>query len=97
VIDGATGFLCRDVDDAAARVPLLSKLDRAACRRHVESTFSTDRMIDRYCDAYTDALRLELPRPATESQRRWRAHDWWDRPMAFTDLPAKPAHFAFIP
>jgi len=95
VIDGETGFLCRDVDDAAAHVPHLAALDRAACRRHVETTFSTERMIDRYCAAYADALRLRLPAAPTESQRTWRAHDWWDRPMAFTDVPPKPAHRTF--
>jgi glycosyltransferase involved in cell wall biosynthesis len=97
VVDGRTGFLCRDVDDAAAHVPLLASLDRQGCRQHVETTFSTERMIDRYCTAYAEALRLELPPPATESQQRWRLHDWWDRPMAFTDIPAKPRHLAFTP
>ncbi len=97
VVDGTTGYLCRDVDEAAARVPQLAQLSRHACRRHVETAFSTERMIDRYCDAYTEALRLRLPIPATESQQTWRAHDWWDRPMAYTDIPAKPEHYAFTP
>jgi glycosyltransferase involved in cell wall biosynthesis len=92
VVDGETGYLCRDVDDAAAHVPSLAELDRAACRRHVETTFSTARMIDRYCAAYAEALRLRLPAAPTESQRTWRLHDWWDRPMAFTDYPARPTH-----
>jgi glycosyltransferase involved in cell wall biosynthesis len=91
VIDGITGFLCDDVATAAARVPDLAALDRAACRRHVETTFSTERMIDRYCDAYAQALRLKLPAAPTADQQRWRDHDWWDRPMAFTDIPPKPA------
>jgi len=96
VIDGSTGFLCRDVDDAVAHVPQLAELDRAACRRHVETTFSIERMIDRYCTAYTEALRLGLPAPPRETQRSWRVHDWWDRPMAFTDVPAKPLHATLI-
>lgn len=92
VVDTVTGFLCADVAAAAARVPHLAQLDRAACRRHVETTFSTERMIDRYCAAYTDALGLGLPKLPTPSELAWRAHDWWDRPMAFTDIPPKPAH-----
>jgi glycosyltransferase involved in cell wall biosynthesis len=92
VVDGVTGFLCANVNDAAARVPQLAKLERAACRRHVETTFSTDLMIDRYCAAYTKALGLKLPAPPTPGELTWRAHDWWDRPMAFTDVPSKPAH-----
>lgn len=95
VVDGKTGFICRDVNAAAARVPHLHELSRQACRRHVETTFSTERMIDRYCDAYADALRLKLPVPPTDAQQKWRIHDWWDRPMAYTDIPAKPEHFAF--
>jgi glycosyltransferase involved in cell wall biosynthesis len=97
VIDGKTGFLCHDAEDAAAHVPLLHDLSRHACRRHVETTFSTERMIDRYCDAYAEALRLRLPPPATELQQTWRVHDWWDRPMAYTDIPAKPKHHAVMP
>ena len=92
VRDGVTGFVCASVDDAVARVPQLAALSRRACRDHVETTFSTDRMVDRYLDAYRAALRLRTPPPPTEEQLRWRAHDWWDRPMAFTDLPPRPAH-----
>ena len=92
VVDGATGFLCDAVDDAVAKVPRLASLSRRACRAHVESTFSVERMVDRYLDAYAEALRLRTPSPPTEDQLRWRRHDWWDRPMAFTDIPPKPSH-----
>jgi hypothetical protein len=79
------------VDDAIARVPQLASLSRAACRAHVETTFSLERMIDRYAGAYEAALRLRVPPPPTDEQLRWRRHDWWDRPMAFTDLPPRPS------
>jgi glycosyltransferase involved in cell wall biosynthesis len=92
VADGVTGFLCDDVEDAVAKVPRLAALSRAACRRHVETTFSLDRMADRYVEAYAEALRLRTPPPPTGDQLRWRRHDWWDRPMAFTDIPPKPRH-----
>jgi glycosyltransferase involved in cell wall biosynthesis len=92
VVDGETGFLCDDVDDAVAQVPELATLSRRACRAHVESTFSLKRMVDRYADAYAEMLRLGTPPPPTDDQLRWRRHDWWDRPMAFTDVPPKPAH-----
>jgi glycosyltransferase involved in cell wall biosynthesis len=90
VVDGTTGLLCDDVDDAVAKVRLLAGLDRHACRRHVEEHFSAERMIDRYVDAYREALRLRTPQPPTASQQHWRDHDFWDRPMAFTDMPPKP-------
>ncbi|MEA2721756.1 MAG: hypothetical protein QOJ39_3620 [Candidatus Eremiobacteraeota bacterium] len=92
VVDGVTGFLCDDVADAVQKVPRLATLARSACREHVESTFSLDRMTERYIDAYGEALRLRHPPPPTGEQLRWRRHDWWDRPMAFTDITPRPTH-----
>lgn len=90
VVDGVTGFLCDGVDDAVAKVPSLASLDRGACRAHVEATFSVERMVDRYHDAYAEVLRLRKPSAPTPEQLRWRARDYWDRPMAFTEIPKKP-------
>ena len=92
VIDGRTGFVCATVDDAVARVPQLAGLARAACRNRVTTTFTTERMVDRYLDAYRAALAQRLPAPASAQLRAARAHDWWDRPMAFTDDPPH-AHY----
>ncbi len=92
VVDGVTGFLCDDDDDAIGNVPHLAALSRRDCRTHVETTFTVDRMIDRYLDAYAEALRLQTPPTPTAGQLGWREHDWWDRPMAFTDVPPKPEH-----
>jgi glycosyltransferase involved in cell wall biosynthesis len=90
VVDGETGFVCDSVDEAVRRVPYLAKLSRRACRNRVEKTFSLERMIERYLDVYREALRLRTP-PAPSAERlAARAVDWWDRPMAFTDLPPKP-------
>jgi glycosyltransferase involved in cell wall biosynthesis len=89
VTDGVTGFVCAGADEAVARVPDLASLSRAACRQHVVSTFSVERMIDRYVDAYALALAQRDPPPPTPTQERWRAHDWWERPMAFTDEPPR--------
>lgn len=90
VVDGETGFVCDGVEAAAARVRDLAALDRGACRRRVEAEFTVERMIDRYAAAYAEALERQLPAPPSEDQLRWRAHDWWDRPMAFTDIPPRP-------
>jgi glycosyltransferase involved in cell wall biosynthesis len=92
VVDCATGFLCDDVAQAVEAVPRLSTLSRAACRARVETTFSIERMVERYVAAYDVALRLKTPPPPTGEQLQWRRHDWWDRPMAFTDIPPKPRH-----
>lgn len=90
VADGITGFLCDGVEDAVAKVPLLAALDRRACRKHVEENFSVERMVDRYCDAYAEVLRIRKPPDPTPDQLRWRDHDYWDRPMGFTEIPPKP-------
>jgi glycosyltransferase involved in cell wall biosynthesis len=95
IVDGVTGFLCEGVDDAVAKVPRLSSLDRRVCRAHVEAEFTVECMIDRYLDAYASALELRLPPPPSEEKLRWRAHDWWDRPMAFTEIPPKPQSLKF--
>jgi glycosyltransferase involved in cell wall biosynthesis len=90
VVDKTTGFLCDDLDTAVQCVAKLAQLERSACRRHVEKNFSLERMIDRYLDAYSSALQLQLPLPPTEQQLLAQQHDWWDRPMAFTDIPRRP-------
>jgi glycosyltransferase involved in cell wall biosynthesis len=95
VVDGETGFVCDDVDEAVRRVADLASLDRRKCRERVETTFTVDRMIDRYLEAYAKAVQMRLPPPPTPDQERWRQHDWWDRPMAYTDIPAKPASLYF--
>ncbi|HET6895550.1 MAG TPA: glycosyltransferase family 4 protein [Candidatus Baltobacteraceae bacterium] len=97
VIDGVSGFVCDSVDEAVEKVPLLASLDRLACRNHVQAQFSVDRMIDRYLGAYAQAVDLKLPPPPTPEQLRWRNHDWWDRPMAYTEIPPKPATLQFDP
>ncbi|MBV9104246.1 MAG: glycosyltransferase family 4 protein, partial [Candidatus Eremiobacteraeota bacterium] len=77
VDEGVTGFLCDDVADAVRKVPQLAAIDRAACRRRVETTFSLQRMVDRYCEVYRFMLRTGTPQAPTEEQLRWRSHDWW--------------------
>ena len=51
VADGVSGWLCRDVDDMAARI---ASLDIApdACRSWVQRQFSVDRMTSCYIDLY---------------------------------------------
>lgn len=95
VIGGVTGFICATVDEAVARVPELASLDRRACRERVEREFTIERMIDRYLGAYELALEARTPPPPTPEQLRWRNHDWWDRPMGYTDIPEKPRTLQF--
>ena len=50
--EGITGYLCRDEGEMAARCADVVDLDRFACRDHVETNFSIQRMADRYEAAY---------------------------------------------
>lgn len=90
VVDGTTGFLCDSVEDAVSRVPALAALDRRACRARIETTFTVERMVDAYLAAYERVLELGLPPPPNPNQERARRHDYWDRPMGFTEIPEKP-------
>lgn len=95
VRDGVTGILCDEIDAAVAAVPHLQNLDRALCRKHVEERFSVERMVDRYLEAYRIALRERLPGAPSVLEAAARKHDWWDRPMAFTDIPERPHSLRF--
>jgi hypothetical protein len=53
-------------------------------------------MIDRYLDAYAQALDLRLPPQPSEAKLRARRHDWWDRPMAYTEIPPRPKNLGFL-
>ena len=52
VADGRTGYLVGSVDEAVEAVGRLDRLDRKACRAHVEARFSVDRMVDGYLAVY---------------------------------------------
>lgn len=52
VVDGRTGFLVADDDEAVAALDRLDDLDRDACRAHVADRFSVARMVDGYLDVY---------------------------------------------
>jgi glycosyltransferase involved in cell wall biosynthesis len=54
--DGVTGYMCRDEDEMAARCIDVVELDRLACRNHVETNFSIERMADGYEEAYRRAI-----------------------------------------
>ena len=46
--DGTTGFIGDTVDELAAAVGRVDRIDRATCRRRVEERFSVGRMVDDY-------------------------------------------------
>jgi glycosyltransferase involved in cell wall biosynthesis len=48
VVHEKTGFLADTIEELAAAVKRVDRLDRLACRRHVEACFSVTRMVDEY-------------------------------------------------
>lgn len=49
---GETGFVVNNVQAAADAVRKVSKIERRACRAHVQEHFTTQRMVDGYLKAY---------------------------------------------
>ncbi|KJS60895.1 glycosyltransferase family 4 protein [Streptomyces rubellomurinus] len=57
VRDGITGFLAENAQEMADAICRLPTIDRASCRAHVASEFSTRRMADGYQAAYRMAIQ----------------------------------------
>ncbi|NTW14657.1 MAG: glycosyltransferase family 4 protein [Candidatus Moranbacteria bacterium] len=56
IVDGVTGYIVENVGEAVARIADIGKIDRLACRRHVERNFSAEKMAEGYLSAYREAL-----------------------------------------
>lgn len=56
VTDAVTGFVCGTDDDLQTAIGRIDQLDRAACRRAVETHFCAERMVDEYERIYEDAV-----------------------------------------
>ncbi|HEY5153966.1 MAG TPA: glycosyltransferase, partial [Acidimicrobiales bacterium] len=53
---GVTGFLCRNAADMETALGRVDQLDRSACRRAVERSFSTTRMVQQHLELFTRLL-----------------------------------------
>ena len=69
--DGVTGFIVRDLDEAAEAVRRIGKLSRAPCREVFERRFAASRMAQDYVNAYmslieraTSARKPAIPPPS---------------------------------
>jgi glycosyltransferase involved in cell wall biosynthesis len=59
MIDGVTGYIVEDEDDAAAAVRRLDTISRADCRRVFEQRYTVDRMARSYLDVYQRVANAE--------------------------------------
>ena len=65
IMNGVTGYLCQTTNELIARVGDIGKLDRAACRKHVEEHFSAECMAQNYVNVYErliQSAQAEEPR-----------------------------------
>lgn len=67
VVQGVTGYTCRSTREMIAAVKRIDQIDRVACRRHVETRFSVERMVNAHERVYK---RLTTPRRHRFSPRR---------------------------
>ena len=67
MVDGVTGFVVETMEDAVAATRRVDRLDRRACRRHFEASFTAARMAADYLAVY-DAIADGIDR---EPAARW--------------------------
>lgn len=67
IINGETGFLVNNVDEAVNAVQNISSISRKRCRESVEKRFSVDRMVDDYIKVYEEILKKRK----REEERPW--------------------------
>ena len=79
VRDGVSGWICRDIDDMAARIRTLN-LTPAACRSWAQREFSVERMTNGYSDLYQRVVE----KPAREALAAHR------RPLSAVDRLTAP-------
>ncbi|KKG16561.1 mannose-6-phosphate isomerase [Methanosarcina sp. 2.H.T.1A.6] len=66
ILDGETGFLVNNADEAVEAVQKVSSISRRRCRESVEKRFSVDRMVEDYIRVYETILekcKREAKRP----------------------------------
>ena len=52
VVHGKTGFIVDTVEEMAEATKKIDRIDRRACRKHVEEQFSIRQMVDGYENAF---------------------------------------------
>lgn len=60
IIDGVTGYLVDTVEEMAEKIKYVDRIDRRACRQHVEDNFSSLVMAKNYMKYYEDIVNVKL-------------------------------------
>jgi glycosyltransferase involved in cell wall biosynthesis len=74
IADGVSGVLCDSMDDAVAAVHTVKTMSRAGVRRHFETQFTAERMVQKYVAVYESLLAdhsdvIKMPQAASFSPR----------------------------
>lgn len=59
IADKKTGYLVNNVDEAVQALDKIDKIDRKACRKHVEENFTIDIMVSKYEKVYEEIFRRQ--------------------------------------
>ena len=59
IMDGETGYIVEDIEQAVQAVAAVRMLERSACRENVEQRFSRARMVNDYVRVYRAILKME--------------------------------------
>jgi glycosyltransferase involved in cell wall biosynthesis len=60
IMDGKTGYIVEDIEQAVQAVAAVRSLDRSACRVNVEQRFSQTRMVSDYVRVYGEILGIKI-------------------------------------
>ena len=52
VVDGRTGFICKNISEMTEAVKRIGEINREDCRKHVEKNFTVQKMVDGYEEAF---------------------------------------------
>jgi glycosyltransferase involved in cell wall biosynthesis len=74
VVDGTTGFISNSVDSMVAALRNIGRIDRRACREHVQANFSMQLMASRYAAVYERVIGPKHARAALPARSASFAH-----------------------
>jgi glycosyltransferase involved in cell wall biosynthesis len=60
IVHGETGFICQNYEEMARMIPAALKLNRQACRKHIETKFSVNQMVSSYEAVYKEIIKSRI-------------------------------------
>ena len=59
IVNNKTGFVVSNVEEAISCINNIDKINRKACRKHVEEHFTVEKMVENYEKVYNKILSLQ--------------------------------------